>query len=179
MSTTHSLTGLLMADYGTLYAGRSDSRVRQLLRTPLRFATNPSLHAVVMMRAALAGPPALMDLWRHALLAKHSIDLEPGCEIGPGLSLPHPFGIVLAADVKVGDNVFLYHNVTIGGMPDDPRPAPVIGDRVTIHANSIIMPGVAVGSDSVIGMNSLVEGHVPARSVFKRGQIVPRSDVPT
>lgn len=173
-----SLASLLASDYAALYAGRPDSRSRRLLRAPLRFITNPSLHAVLMMRMALAGPAPLMGAWRHVLLAKHSIDLESGCELGPGLTLPHPFGIVLAAGVKVGANVLLYHNITVGGVARDQRPAPIIGDRVIIHTNTVIMPGAVVGSDAIIGANSLVEGHVPDSAVFRRGGSVPLSKPP-
>lgn len=167
---------LLAADYRSLYGGRAESPARQLVRAPLRFITNPSLHAVVMIRAALGGPVSLLDLWRQVLLAKHSIDLERGCQIGPGLNLPHPFGIVLTEGVRIGAQALIYHNVSLGGIPQDPRLPPRIGDRVVIHANSMIAPGAVLGSDVIIAANSFVEGRVPDRSFFRRGEAVPRGD---
>lgn len=173
-----SLRGQLVADYAHLYAGRSESGAELRKRLPERFLTNPSLHAVAMIRSALGGPPALMGLWRQLLLAKHSIDLEPDCELGPGLMLPHPFGILLAG-CRVGSDVTIYHNVTIGSTGQAPGTEPVIGDRVIVHTNTVILPGAVIGSDAVIGANSLVEGEISPGAVLVRDSVHRPSEQPT
>ncbi len=167
---------LIAADYAALYAARSDSRERLLARAPVRFLTNPSLHAVVMIRVALGGPAILMGMWRRILLAKHSIELEAGFELGPGVVMPHPFGLVLGSGAKVGANVVLYHNVTVGRPEGDERAPAVLGDRVTVYTNTIIRPGAVVGARATIGANSLVEGEVPPGSLLKRGGVVRRCE---
>jgi serine acetyltransferase len=171
-----TLRSLLAADYTCLYAGRSESAAKQLRSAPARFISNPSLHAVVLIRLALMGPPRLLDLWRQILLAKHSIDLERGCSVGPGLNLPHPFGIMLGGGVEVGMNVVVYHNVTLGAMSPDSSPGPRIGDRAVIHTNTMIAPSAVVGEGATVGANSFVDGIVPPRAVFARDRIVRQPD---
>jgi serine acetyltransferase len=168
-----AVRGDLIADYLRLYGGRGESRAEARSRAPERFVTNPSLHAVAMIRAALDGPAAAFGLWRQLLLAKHSIDLERGCSIGPGLVLPHPFGLLLTTGAEIGADVILYHNVTIGEAGSE-GPAPVIGDGAIIHTNAVIVNGAVIGSGAVVGVNSVVEDEVPAGAVVKRGRIEPR-----
>jgi serine acetyltransferase len=170
-----STRGRMIADYAHLYAGRGESPAELRSRAPERFLTNPSLQAVAMIRAALAGPPALMGLWRQLLVSKHSIDLDPGTELGPGLLLPHAFCILLAGP-KVGSDVTIYHNVSIGVTGQAPGTEPVIGDRAVIHMNSVILPGAVIGEDAVVGANTLVDGEVPAGAVLHRDAIGSRRE---
>jgi serine acetyltransferase len=163
----------LIADYLRLYGGRGESRGEARSRAPERFVTNPSLHAVAMIRAALDGPPAAFGLWRQMLLAKHSIDLERDAVVGPGLVLPHPFGLLLTSGSVVGADVMIYHNVTIGEAGGE-GPAPVIGDGAIIHTNAVIANGSVIGEGVVVGVNSVVDGEVPAGAVVKRGRIEAR-----
>ncbi len=169
-SAPHGFRALLATDYRRLYDGREETDSERRRRAPVRFLTNPSLHAVTMIRAALAAPSAFFGPWRHLLLAKHSIDLERDCELGPKLNLPHPFGILLSGGTRVGEDVTLYHNVTLGGTGSGPGPA--LGDGVVVHTNSVIAAGVAIGANAVIGASSFVEDDVPAGAVFVRDRIV-------
>ena len=177
MGDLRRLPSLLDADYRCLYSGRSETDAEQRRRALVRFITNPSLHAVVLIRLALLGPPSLTHLWRHVLLAKHSIDLERGCQIGPGLNLPHPFGILFGGGARIGTNVHLYHNVTLGTLGSDgttPESGPVIDKGAIIHTNTMIASGAVIGAGATIGANSFVDGVVPPGAVFARGQIVQR-----
>ncbi len=147
-----------------------------------RMLVNPSLHATLLIRIALAGPRWLAFVWRNVLIAKHSIDVGPGCTIGPGLMLSHPFGIVLGPGVVIGENVLLSQNVTLGAArvprPGEQLPCPVVGDRVVIHPNTVVAGPVRIGDDSVIGAGSFVDSDVPPRSVFRRGEVRPASHSP-
>jgi serine O-acetyltransferase len=168
------LSRLLAADYAFLYDGRSETVAERRRRALVRFVTNPSLHAVVLIRLALVGPPLLTELCRNVLLAKHSIDIERGAQIGPGLNLPHPFGILFGGGLQMGEDVLLYHNVTLGALGSEPSSSegPVIGDRVIIHTNTMVAPNAVVGEGATVGANSFVDGLVPAGAVFARGRIV-------
>jgi serine acetyltransferase len=167
----------LIADYAHLYAGRGESPAELRSRAPERFLTNPSLQAVAMIRAALASPLALMGLWRQLLVTKHSIDLDPDTELGPGLLLPHAFCILLAGP-KIGSDVTIYHNVSIGVTGQAPGTEPVIGDRAVIHMNSVILPGAVIGADAVVGANTLVDGEIPPGAVLHRDRIGGRREQP-
>lgn len=169
-----NLIRLIKTDYAAQYDYKQESaRRRRLLAVP-RILANPSLHAVIMIRFALAGPRPLFFLWRNILIAKHSIDVAPGCEIGPGLKLPHPIGVVLASGVKVGSDVKLFQHVTLGVV----RPptffgqkseVPQLGDHVTVYANSVVTGSITLGDSAMIGANSFVNRDVAAGEVFRRG----------
>jgi len=174
-SAAPPLRRALIADYLRLYDGRGESPAQLRSHAPERFLTNPSLHAAALIRAASAAPPWSFGLWRQLLLAKHSIDLDRGCVIGPGLRLPHPIGIVLCAQARIGADVMLYHNVTVGSADRSEGEPPVIGDGVIIHMNAVVSPGSVIGDGAVVGANSTVEGEVPAGAVVKGGRVIEPS----
>jgi serine O-acetyltransferase len=169
-----SLRDALAADYRAYCVSRGETGRSGRLRAAARFALNPSLHAVVLLRLSNAGPRWLARLWRHVLLSKHSIDASHGVRAGPGLLLPHPLGIVIAPTVRIGANVRLLHNVTLAG--DERARAPVVGDDVTVYAGAVIVGGVTIGDRCVIGANSLVTRDVPPDSIVKRDRIEPLRD---
>lgn len=168
----------IYADYLAYYQHRLEPRSRLRLLAPLRMLVNPSIHATILIRIALASPKPLAFVWRNVLISKHSIDIDRDCVIGPGLMMSHPFGIVLGGGVTIGANVLLSHNVTLGAArtprPGERLPFPVIGDRVVIHPNSVVAGGVHIGDDTVIGANSFVDHDLPARSVYRRGEVLTR-----
>ena len=72
---------------------------------------------------------------------------------------PHPVGIVISKFATVGKNCTIYQNVTIGKgkfSEKNNTDVPVIGDNVVIYANSVIIGGVKIGNNAVIGAGSVV-----------------------
>ena len=91
-------------------------------------------------------------------------DIPLGCSIGGGLLLPHPNGIVIHPDARIGPNCLLMQQVTLGvGGPI--AGAPVLGGHVDVGAGAKILGGVTVGSHAVIGANAVVLCDVPAGAV--------------
>lgn len=80
---------------------------------------------------------------------------------------PHPVGIVINGNVKFGNNCTIYQNVTIGDSmsPNSENRYPTIGNNVTIYANSVIIGGITVGDNAVIGAGSVVIKDVPQNAV--------------
>lgn len=74
---------------------------------------------------------------------------------------PHPIGIVIARRVKIGDGCKIWQNVTIGNKSYTTEDFPVIGDNVTIYAGAVIVGRITIGSNAVIGANSVVLQNVP------------------
>ena len=77
---------------------------------------------------------------------------------------PHPIGIVIHPDVKIGKNCTIYQNVTIGRgkyIEANHSDVPVLGDNVTIYANSVLTNGIRVGNNVTIGAGSIVLKDVP------------------
>lgn len=71
-----------------------------------------------------------------------------------GTVFPHPIGIVIAKDAQIGKNCVIYQNVTIGKKTGKTKEkAPMIGDNVTIYANSVIIGEIKIGDNAIIGTN--------------------------
>ena len=170
---------LVYSDYEAFYHSRGESRARLRALVVPRILVNPSMHATVLIRLVATSPRALIFLWRNILIAKHSIDVYCRPTIGPGLILVHPLGIVLGGGT-IGSHALIAHNVSIGAArtpsPGDEVPYPVIGDRVVINPGSLVVGGIEIGDDSVIGANSIVDFDMPPGSVYTRGRLRPRSD---
>ena len=87
-------------------------------------------------------------------------------DIGPGLKLIHGLGCVIGTGCKVGSEFTVYQGVTLGDkLGKDTGRQPVIGDRVIVSAGAQILGPVTIGSETVIGANSVVLGSVPDRCV--------------
>ena len=104
----------------------------------------------------------IASYYRYKILKKYNCIIAPMCEIGKGLSLPHPMNIVIGADVIIGENVTIYQDVTIG---QNHNLFPEIGNNVTIYTGAKIIGDVKVGNNSVIGANAVVTHDVPDNSI--------------
>lgn len=92
----------------------------------------------------------------------HSIEISPSAIIGKNFKLPHTVGTVIGGGVKIGDNVMVYQNVTLGQKGD--YNYPVIEDNVIIYPGSIVLGNIKVGEGSIIGANSVVLKDVPSHA---------------
>src|SRR5262249_32837934 len=100
-----------------------------------------------------------------------------GCEISAALPksvfLPHPQGIVIHRDARIGENVVIGHQVTIGAT-DLTGATPVIEEGVYIGAGAKILGGVTVGRGATVGANAVITRDVPAAAtVVGANQILP------
>lgn len=100
------------------------------------------------------------------------VEIHPGATIGRRFFIDHGMGIVIGETAEIGDDVMLYHGVTLGGRSlEKVKRHPTIGDRVTIGAGAKVLGPVEIGSDSAIGANAVVvNDHRPIRllPVFPR-----------
>lgn len=89
----------------------------------------------------------------------HGIDVLPGCNIGPGIFIQHPSGIVIGSGVVIGKNVTIMQGTTIGLAFKDQNwqmGYPVIGDNVAVMPNCVISGEIVIGENSLVGANSVV-----------------------
>ena len=84
--------------------------------------------------------------------------------IGGGLVLPHPNGIVLHPRAEIGPNCLIFHQVTLGTVPNRTG-VPVLGGHVDVGAGAKILGPVRVGDHAVIGANAVVLSDVPPGAV--------------
>ena len=131
----------------------------------------PGLHAVVMHRFA-------HWLWTHQFrwlgrfvshLARFftGIEIHPGASIGRRFFIDHGMGVVIGETAVVGDDVTLYHGVTLGGRTRDAgKRHPTLGDGVAVGAGAKILGPITIGAGSVVGANAVVTRDAPADSVL-------------
>jgi serine O-acetyltransferase len=94
------------------------------------------------------------------------VDIHPGATLGTGLFIDHATGVVIGETAEIGDDVTIYHGVTLGGSgKDSGKRHPTIGDRVTIGAGAKILGAIKIGDDSRIGANAVVVKEVPSCAV--------------
>ena len=91
-------------------------------------------------------------------------DISWQAQIGPGLVLFHPVGVVIGAHVRVGSHCRLQQGVTLGGKGSRGRSheSPQIGDYVMFGAGARCIGSIRVGSGAVVGANAVVVKDVPA-----------------
>ena len=85
-------------------------------------------------------------------------------EIGHNLMMFHPYSTIIHAR-KIGDNVIIRNNTTIGDKDDDWSKVPTIGNNVNIGPGSIIFGDITIGDNVVIGAGTLVNKDIPENSV--------------
>ncbi len=109
------------------------------------------------------------------------IEIHPGAIIGRRLFIDHGMGVVIGETAEIGDDVTLYHGVTLGGVSlERTKRHPTIGDSVVIGSGAKILGPFTVGKGSKIGSNSVVVKEVPPNStvVGIPGRMVMSPDKP-
>lgn len=128
--------------------------------------TYPGVHAIMLYRFA-------NGLWRRgwrymprflSYIARvwTSIDIHPGATIGRRFFIDHGTGVVIGETAEIGDDVTLYHGVTLGGTSwSQGKRHPTLKDRVVVGAGAKILGPITVGTGSKVGANSVVIKDVP------------------
>jgi serine O-acetyltransferase len=137
---------------------------------PLRVLEVPlyaSFWALLFYRVAhvvqVAGMPFVPRLLSQIARLLTGIEIHPGAEIGAGLFIDHGMGVVIGETAVVGNDVLLFHGVTLGGVDARPgRRHPCLGDRVLVGAGAKVLGAINVGADAKIGAQSVVLSDVPA-----------------
>jgi serine O-acetyltransferase len=106
------------------------------------------------------------------------IEIHPGAVIGRRFFIDHGMGVVIGETAEIGDDVTLYHGVTLGGISlEKGKRHPTLGDRVVVGAGAKILGAITIGRCSRIGANAVVVKDVPPNSVVVGipGQVVRKS----
>src|SRR5262245_20492865 len=127
----------------------------------------PGLHAVWGHRIS-------NWLWTHGLrwLARWNshvarwltgIEIHPGARIGRRFFIDHGMGVVIGETAEIGDDVTLYHGVTLGGTSwNKGKRHPTLGNNVVVGAGAKILGPIHVGENGKVGSNAVVVRDVPA-----------------
>lgn len=142
------------------------------------FLTSPGLHALWMhhvshrlwsMRLRIIA--RMFSNWSRFLTG---IEIHPGAVIGRRVVIDHGMGVVIGETAVVGDDVLMYHGVTLGGKEyTTEKRHPTIGNRVLLGAGAKIIGNITIGDDAKIGANAVVTKVVPAGAVVVSSQNRP------
>jgi serine O-acetyltransferase len=95
------------------------------------------------------------------------IEIHPGATIGRRFFIDHGMGVVIGETAEVGDDVMLYHGVTLGGRQrEGGKRHPTLGDGVAVGAGAKVLGPITLGAGCVVGANAVVTKDAPADSVL-------------
>lgn len=121
----------------------------------------PGLHAVLWHKLS-------HGLWRRGLrlparMVAHGarfltgIEIHPAAKLGRRLIIDHGMGVVIGETAEVGDDVYLYHQVTLGGTSSERgKRHPTVGNGVIIGAGAKVLGNILVGDGARVGANAVV-----------------------
>lgn len=90
------------------------------------------------------------------------IEIHPGATIGRRFFIDHGMGIVIGETTEIGDDVMLYHGVTLGGQDlTKTKRHPTLGNNITVGAGAKVLGPITIGDGSAIGANAVVAKDVP------------------
>lgn len=151
--------------------------------------TYPGFHAILFHRVChriwkTRIPPR--GFWKFfARLLSHlsrfitGVEIHPGAKIGRRFFIDHGSGIVIGETAEVGDDVLMYHQVTLGGTTlQKVKRHPTIGNNVLIGMGAKIVGAITIGDHCRIGANAVVNKDIPPHStvVGVPGRIVIREN---
>lgn len=130
------------------------------------FILYPSIHALINHRIAHWFQKHKMYFIARLIsqISRHftGIEIHPGAKIGRGLFIDHGMGVVIGETAEIGDDVTIYHGVTLGGTGKEKgKRHPTIGNNVIIGCGAKVLGNIKVGDNAKIGANSVVLKDVP------------------
>lgn len=146
---------------------RRDPAAQRMLEVAL---TYPGLHAlwgyrlgnILWSRGYKRTARVLQNFTRFV----SGVDIHPEAKLGRRLFIDHATGVVIGQTAEVGEDVLIFHGVTLGGVSmNEGKRHPTIGNGVTIGAGAKVLGPITVGDGAKIGANAVVVKDVPAGAV--------------
>ena len=155
----------LREDIGTIF--KRDPAARNVAEILLLLSGLPCGHYTPHRPQALAHQDVLPGgSLLHMGRFLTGIEIHPGAKIGRAFFIDHGMGVVIGETAEVGDNVTLYHGVTLGGTTwQKGKRHPTIGSNVVIGAGAKVLGPVHIGANTRIGANSVVLNDIPPNSI--------------
>ena len=154
-------------------AMQRDPSVRSRIEVVLCY---PGFHAILLHRVSHAawghGWFVLGRMVSHFARVCTGIEIHPGAVIGRRLFIDHGMGVVIGETSNIGDDVTLYHNVTLGGIAPavdshtqaNQKRHPTLSDNVIVGSGAQILGPIVIGVGARIGANSVVLANVDANT---------------
>ncbi|MFC6719697.1 serine O-acetyltransferase [Natrialbaceae archaeon GCM10025810] len=123
--------------------------------------TYPGMHAIWAHVLAHAfwkrGFRLTARLFSHVVRLLTGVEIHPGAMIGRRVTIDHGMGVVIGETAEIGDDVHMYHGVTLGGDTNEPvKRHPTIEGGVQIGANATLLGDITVGEGATVGAGSVL-----------------------
>ncbi len=123
--------------------------------------TYPGVHALWAHRCTHrihgAGFTILARFVAHLVRLLTGVEIHPGAEIGRRVTIDHGMGVVIGETAVIGDDVHMYHGVTLGGDVNEPvKRHPTIESGVRLGANATLLGDITVGEGATVGAGSVL-----------------------
>jgi serine O-acetyltransferase len=121
----------------------------------------PGVHALFAHRIAHRLHGLGLTFWARALSQFSrfvtGIEIHPGATVGTGVFIDHGMGVVVGETAEVGDDVVLYHGVTLGGVSSErEKRHPTVEDGAMLGADSTVIGPITVGEGAKVGAGAVV-----------------------
>ena len=128
--------------------------------------TYPGVHAVLLHRLShwlwQRGFKWLARMLSHVGRFLTGIEIHPGARLGHRFFIDHGMGVVIGETSEIGDDVTIYHGVTLGGTSwQKGKRHPTLQDNVVVGAGAKILGPITIGVNARIGSNAVVVKDVP------------------
>jgi len=148
-------------------ARRQDPAARNWLEVLL---TYPGVHAVWGYRISHflwnLKLKLIARIYSNWIRAATGVEIHPAAKIGRRFFIDHGMGVVIGATAVVGDDVMIYHDVTLGARTNDAgKRHPTIGNNVVIGSGARVLGDIQIGDGVRINANLVVTKSVPARTM--------------
>ena len=185
MSNQHSFRDLVFSDLARFRADANPSWLKvfaRCLTVPGMIASLIIRAQQCLFRAGRARPAAMLRTVGIVLIGA---DFGPGMQIGTGLMIAHPVGVNIGYGLTIGDNVTFAAGVTAAARyyeaREEEQEFATICDGATIGAHAVLVGGVRIGRNAVVGANSVVLSDVADNAVVfgvPARQIAKNTDTP-
>lgn len=161
-----SILGLIREDLDN--ARSHDPAARGDLENALVYS---GLHAIWAHRVAHSlwekGHRGLARILSQTTRAFTGVEIHPGATIGRRFFIDHGMGVVIGETAEIGDDVMLYHGVTLGGSELVQRKRhPTLEDGVMVGAGAKVLGPITIGAGSAVGANAVVTKDAPPNSIL-------------
>jgi len=164
---TMTLRELLCHDHAWYHSGKRREPIYVEMGLPKIVQcvlANSSLRFIflvrLMRRLWVGGFKKIAAIFRKVIFQLYGAEISYRAVIGPGIQFPHPQGIIIGGDTRIGKYVHIGQFCTIGGNVGKSdqfgREYPIIHDFVRIMVGSIVAGPVAIGLRSIVGPNSVI-----------------------
>lgn len=158
---------LLLFEEDLMTARRRDPAATSALEIAL---TYPGVHALWTHRVSHAlwkrGARTPARVLSSVARALTGVDIHPEARLGRRVFIDHATGVVIGQTAEVGNDVVIFHGVTLGGVAMTPgKRHPTVGDHVMIGAGAKVLGPITIGNGVKVGANAVVVKDVPCGTV--------------